>query len=87
MTYNPILQAIHNMNAEAAYEKYEALPHDMLDAIPSSSDVVNLQDDLLLTKSGSIMSKHESGGHEFVGFATVTMMGSESANSLQGLKP
>ena len=72
-TDNPFMQAIHNLSAEAAFEKYAALPHDMLEAIPEDNEVVHLQDDLLLTTKGSIMSNHKDGGHAFVGMATVSI--------------
>jgi hypothetical protein len=74
---NPIMKAIHLRNAESASEKHDALPHETLDSIPSTNEVVNLQDDLLLTTKGLIFSKQgavdKQGGHLFLGMATVSL--------------
>jgi hypothetical protein len=74
---NPIIKAIHLQNAESALEKFDALPRDTLDSIPTLRDVVNLEDDLLLTKKGMIFSRQgEMDADEwnyYLGIATVSL--------------
>jgi hypothetical protein len=74
MTDNQIMKALHLRSAFAADEKYNDMPHDTLELIPDDHEVINLQDDLLLTTNGVIWVKDAEFGsvdHTLLGLATI----------------
>eukprot|EP00339_Tiarina_fusa_P011682 CAMPEP_0117032932 /NCGR_PEP_ID=MMETSP0472-20121206/23571_1 /TAXON_ID=693140 ORGANISM="Tiarina fusus, Strain LIS" /NCGR_SAMPLE_ID=MMETSP0472 /ASSEMBLY_ACC=CAM_ASM_000603 /LENGTH=249 /DNA_ID=CAMNT_0004741713 /DNA_START=107 /DNA_END=853 /DNA_ORIENTATION=- len=51
---NPLTKALHYRNAYAALEKYWMYPVDRMKQVPTSEEVIKIQDDLFLTTKGLV---------------------------------
>lgn len=71
LSQNPVMRAIHIKKALAFAEKCNELHDRTLDTIPEDSQVLTLQDDLLLATTGLIWRKHGE-GNVLLGRALVT---------------
>lgn len=74
-TNNPFMKAFHFRNALAAIEKYTLYDINAAKMVPTDSEVIPLQDDLLLSTKGMVFSKERvffQATHDLLGMATAS---------------
>lgn len=69
---NILKKALHYRNAYAEFEKYCMYPIERMKQVPEPDEIIEMQEDLLLTTRGTVWSKNlPDGKQELLGTVTV----------------
>jgi len=71
-TSNLFAKAMHYRNAAAAVEKYSLQPVRSMSQVPSATETIQIDDDLFLTRTGTVWNKHMHYGKTFLGAAVIS---------------